>query len=98
MRVWDLSTGQLVHILDEHHAQIYSVAFNQDYVCSGSLDADIRIWDTKTGECIWTFEGHDALVGHIQLRGHLLVSGGSDGRICIVRLLLQLINSVLIPL
>lgn len=39
----------------------------------------------QLGKCLRTLEGHDALVGHLQLRGSILVSGGSDGRICIVR-------------
>ena len=62
------------------------MAFNGRYICSGSLDADVRIWDVTTGKCLWTLEGHDALVGHLQIIGNLLVSAGSDGRICVVSL------------
>ena len=72
-----------MHTLDEHHAQIYSVAFDGRYVCSGSLDADVRVWSATTGECVQILEGHDALVGHMQLEGDTLVTGGSDGRVCV---------------
>lgn len=34
--------------------------------------------------------GHDALVGHLQLQDDILVTGGSDGRVCVVRLNLNL--------
>jgi F-box and WD-40 domain protein CDC4 len=83
-QIWNLDTKTQVHLLNAHHAQIYSVDFNGKYVCSGSLDADVRVWDAATGRCLYTLEGHDALVGHVQIYGDLLATAGSDGRVCIV--------------
>jgi F-box and WD-40 domain protein CDC4 len=71
-----------LHVLTGPAAQIYSVAINDDFVCSGSLDSDICVWDLHTGVLLYTLTGHEALVGHIQFRpNNILVSGGSDGRI-----------------
>ena len=49
-----------------------------------ALATAVHIWHPLTGECIAVLQGHDALVGHLQLEDDILVTGGSDGRICIV--------------
>ena len=49
-----------------------------------ALDTTVHVWHPSTGECIAVLQGHDALVGHLQLEGEMLITGGSDGRICMV--------------
>lgn len=89
VRVWDTITESCLHTFQDHHAQVYSVCFDGRFVCSGSLDADVRVWDLQSLDnefdrrSTWLLEGHDALVGHMQLRGTTLMTGASDGRICL---------------
>ena len=47
MRVWDVSTGQLVEKLRGHRKSVHSVAFTLDGkgLVSGSLDNTLKFWD-----------------------------------------------------
>lgn len=48
-KVWDIDTGECVHVLRGHFHQIYSVAFDGTYIASGGLDTTVRVWDANTG-------------------------------------------------
>jgi len=47
VRIWDVSTGQLVERLRGHRSDICSVAFTPDGkgLVSGSLDKTLKFWD-----------------------------------------------------
>ena len=47
VRIWDVSTGQLVERLRGHRYGVYSVAFTPDGrgLVSGSLDKTLKFWD-----------------------------------------------------
>jgi len=47
VRIWDVSTGQLVERLRGHRDSVYSVAFTPDGkgLVSGSLDKTLKFWD-----------------------------------------------------
>ena len=47
VRIWDVSTGQLVEKLRGHRNCVYSVAFTPDGkgLVSGSLDKTLKFWD-----------------------------------------------------
>jgi len=47
VRIWDVSTGQLVERLRGHRASIWSVAFTPDGkgLVSGSSDKTLKFWD-----------------------------------------------------
>ncbi|RXW17571.1 hypothetical protein EST38_g8283 [Candolleomyces aberdarensis] len=79
--VWDVDTGECLHVLQGHFQQIYSVAFDGKYIASGGLDTTVRLWDADTGNCIALLQGHTALVCQLQLSPTLLITGGSDGRV-----------------
>ena len=47
VRMWDVSTGQLVERLRGHRSDVWSVAFTPDGkgLVSGSLDKTLKFWD-----------------------------------------------------
>ena len=49
LKVWDIDTGDCIHVLRGHFHQIYSVAFDGTYIASGGLDTTVRVWDANTG-------------------------------------------------
>ena len=48
-RLWDVDTGECLHVLRGHHHQIYSVAFDGVRIASGGMDTTVRVWDAETG-------------------------------------------------
>jgi WD40 repeat protein len=55
IRVCDLMTGHLIHILTGHTNRIQSIAMRDNLIVSGSLDKTVRVWDVTTGCLIHTF-------------------------------------------
>jgi F-box and WD-40 domain protein CDC4 len=82
-KIWDIDTGECLHVLVGHYHQIYSVAFDGIRIASGGLDTTVRVWDASTGQCTALLQGHTALVCQLQLSAtsNLLATGGSDGRV-----------------
>ena len=46
IKIWDANTGECFQTLEEHSADIFSVAFslNGSRIVSGSADGTVRIW------------------------------------------------------
>ncbi|KAI1494925.1 WD40-repeat-containing domain protein [Biscogniauxia mediterranea] len=80
VRVWRISTGETVHVLQGHSQKVYSVVLDvaRNRCISGSMDSFVKIWDLDTGSCIHTLEGHSLLVGLLDLRDERLVSAAAD--------------------
>ncbi|KAK2591765.1 SCF ubiquitin ligase complex subunit cdc4 [Conoideocrella luteorostrata] len=80
VRVWRISTGELLHVLRGHSQKVYSVVFDhkRNRCISGSMDSLVKIWDLDTGACLHTLEGHTLLVGLLDLRDERLVSAAAD--------------------
>ncbi|KAI1387131.1 WD40 repeat-like protein [Hypoxylon trugodes] len=80
VRVWRISTGETVHVLQGHSQKVYSVVLDvtRNRCISGSMDSSVKIWDLATGSCIHTLEGHTLLVGLLDLRDERLVSAAAD--------------------
>jgi WD40 repeat protein len=57
VRLWDVTTKQVLYTLTGHTDSIYSVAVSPDgkYVLSGSKDHTARLWDVKTGRTVRIF-------------------------------------------
>lgn len=80
VRVWRISTGESLHILQGHTQKVYSVVLDhtRNRAISGSMDSMVKIWDLTTGACLYTLEGHTLLVGLLDLRDDRLVSAAAD--------------------
>ncbi|KAH8666905.1 WD40-repeat-containing domain protein [Xylariales sp. PMI_506] len=80
VRVWKISTGETVHVLQGHSQKVYSVVLDvpRNRCISGSMDSFVKIWDLATGSCTHTLEGHSLLVGLLDLRDERLVSAAAD--------------------
>lgn len=80
VRVWRISTGETVHVLQGHSQKVYSVVLDvaRNRCISGSMDSFVKIWDLETGTCMHTLEGHSLLVGLLDLRDERLVSAAAD--------------------
>lgn len=80
VRVWDIETGRMLHLMEGHTQKVYSVVIDaeRNRCMSGSMDSSVRIWDLGTGECIKKLEGHTVLVGLLGLSHQYLVSAAAD--------------------
>jgi WD40 repeat protein len=57
LRVWDIKTGECLHVLEGHSRAVSSVRATPDgLVVSAGLDATIRIWRPLSGELLSTIE------------------------------------------
>lgn len=85
VRVWDLNTGQAVHMLRGHTSTVRCLKIapsrgpgQSDLAISGSRDTTLRIWDITKGICRHVLVGHQASVRCLDIHGDLVVSGSYD--------------------
>ena len=82
VRIWDASTGSLLHTLTGHTDWVFSVAWSPDgrYLASGSHYDTIRIWDANTWQSVRTLKGHTRQVMSVAWSpdGRYLASGSND--------------------
>jgi WD40 repeat protein len=83
--LWDVASGEIIHILSGHTGWVISVAFSPDgrTILTGSKDTTARLWDAATGETIHIFERHylelkDAV---FCLNGRHMMTCSADGSI-----------------
>jgi F-box and WD-40 domain protein CDC4 len=80
VRVWKISTGEVLQRLSGHSQKVYSVVLDpaRNRCISGSMDNMVKVWSLETGACIFTLEGHTSLVGLLDLSHERLVSAAAD--------------------
>ena len=82
IKVWNLSTGQLLRTLSGHSDTVRSVALSPDgqTLASGSGDNTIKIWNVQTGKLLRTLSAHSGPVWSVAISrdGQTLVSGSED--------------------
>jgi WD40 repeat protein len=54
VRLWDLTTNQVRHVLEAHKDQVLALAFSPDgrRLASGGSDRVLHLWDTERGELV----------------------------------------------
>lgn len=80
VKVWKISTGEVLHTLRGHSQKVYSVVLDhrRNRCISGSMDNMVKVWSLETGSVIYTLEGHTQLVGLLDLSHDRLVSAAAD--------------------
>lgn len=80
VRVWKISTGDMVHRLTGHTQKVYSVVLDhaRGRCISGSMDNLVKVWSLETGNCLFNLDGHTSLVGLLDLSHGRLVSAAAD--------------------
>ncbi|KAF2200316.1 WD40 repeat-like protein [Delitschia confertaspora ATCC 74209] len=80
VRVWRISTGDVLHRLQGHSQKVYSVVLDhaRNRCISGSMDNLVKVWSLSTGACLFSLEGHTSLVGLLDLSHERLVSAAAD--------------------
>ena len=72
LRVWDIETGQCLHVLMGHVAAVRCVQYDGRRVVSGAYDFMVKVWDPETETCLHTLQGHANRVYSLQVRDHAL--------------------------
>ena len=82
VRVWEVSSGELLHEINGHEGLVSQVVFSPDSesLFSASFDATVRQWDVTSGEPIAVYEGHEGDVRDVALTpdGRHLISVSED--------------------
>jgi len=69
IRLWDMETGRLLHILEGHRGYVNAIAYSADgkYLVSGGEDGTVRCWDAAQGKEIRVIRGHTDTVTDVAL-------------------------------
>ena len=82
IKIWNLETAELLHILKGHRDGVDAIALSPDgeIIASGSADNTIKIWHLQTGKLLATFRGHSSAVTALLFTpyGNKLISGSLD--------------------
>jgi WD40 repeat protein len=97
VKIWDVSTGRVVHNLGGHAGWVRGLAFSPDgqrlasstgtpagYPMAGA-PSEIKIWDVKTGQLLRTLHGHDGPIPRVSIHrnNRWLASAGADGKVIV---------------
>ncbi|KAJ5391222.1 hypothetical protein N7509_006712 [Penicillium cosmopolitanum] len=80
VRVWKISTGQVLYTLQGHSMKVYSVVLDpkRNRCISGAMDHMVKVWSLDDGSLLYNLEGHTSLVGLLALQNDHLVSAAAD--------------------
>ena len=82
LKIWDATTGEMLHIVKAHGSGILSVAFSPDgkRLASASRDQTVKVWDAITGAALLTIKGHIGTVTSVTFSadGQRLASASHD--------------------
>ncbi len=85
VKLWEVSSGELLHSLEAHSAWVTTAEFNGDgtQVVSASSDGTVKLWDVSSGELLHSLEAHSGPVFSAEFNGDgtMVVSASSDGTV-----------------
>ncbi len=61
VRIWDLESGERLHLLRGHVSTVLAVAWHPrfDWIVSSDSSGSVRFWDAGTGRALDVLRGHD---------------------------------------
>ncbi|KAG6899811.1 hypothetical protein C0993_006634 [Termitomyces sp. T159_Od127] len=80
VRVWNLHTGQLIHVLAGHTSLVGLLGMSPSHLVSAAADSTLRIWHPDTGELQHTLMAHTGAITCFQ-HDEFKVLSGSDGNL-----------------
>ncbi|MEH2180948.1 eIF2A-related protein, partial [Nostoc sp.] len=85
IKIWDVSSGQLLKSLTGHSSAVNSVVYspNGQQLASASYDKTIKIWDVNSGQLLKSLIGHSSAVNSVVYspNGQQLASASYDNTI-----------------
>ncbi|MDZ8237296.1 MAG: AAA family ATPase, partial [Nostoc sp. ChiQUE01a] len=82
IKIWDVSSGQLLKTITGHSGGVISVAYNPNgqQLASASFDNTIKIWNVSSGQLLKTITGHSSWVWSVAYspNGQQLTSASWD--------------------
>ncbi len=69
IRIWDATTGKLVHVLTGHQDRITELCFSDRFLASASRDKTARLWDPQRGLLVRQFDQHNSRLTDIGFIG-----------------------------
>ncbi|CAO3645907.1 unnamed protein product [Cunninghamella blakesleeana] len=79
VRVWDLNSGELRHILRGHTSTVRSLDMKDKKIAvTGSRDMTTRIWDIERGVLLHVLLGHQGSVRCLEINGNTVATGSYD--------------------
>jgi len=82
VRIWEVSSGQLLSTLQAHTGLVWSVSLSGDgrLVASGGDDGTVRLWETDKGQRVATLRGSTPVLHGVALSedGSVVASEGTD--------------------
>ena len=82
IKLWELTSGNLLRTLEGHRERVFTVAFDPagTTLASGSGDHTVKIWSVVSGNVIRSFSVHRGAVNSVAFdpSGRLLATGSDD--------------------
>lgn len=78
VRIWNLGTGQCVHVLTGHTSLVGLLGLSNSYLVSAAADSTLRVWDPSSGELLHTLAAHTGAITCFQ-HDEFKILSGSDG-------------------
>lgn len=75
--MWDIVTGECLHVLVGHLAAVRCVQYDGRLVVSGAYDYMVKVWNPEREECLHTLQGHTNRVYSLQVILSLISLTGS---------------------
>jgi WD40 repeat protein len=88
LKVWDLESGRELRTLENHSAEVSSVAVTPEgrRAVSASNDHTLRVWDLQSGEALAAFGGEVSMTACAVGPNGMIVAGDGGGRVYFLRL------------
>ncbi len=82
-RLWERTTGKLIHVFQGHTGAVNSVAISPkgDLLVTGGADMIAILWEVSTGKLVHTYNGHSDAITSVAFspKGDLILTASKDG-------------------